>query len=385
MSPESKKHYFLRIAPRYHKASRKDKTSILHEFCQVCGYHRKYAISKLLSFKKLRRAQPPRLKPGRKPQHHHPALIQSLKTIWVSTNLICSKRLKAAIPNWIGYYQQIHGFLTPEIFRKILKISPSTIDQVLKPIRPLYRGKGRCTTKPGLLLKSQIAIKTKQWDEFRPGFIESDTVAHCGTSVAGHFAYTTNSVDIATGWSEQRATYGKGFRDIAIQIEDMEKSLPFLILGFDSDNGGEFINDFLFRYFRHRQIPIDFTRSREYKKNDTAHVEGKNWTHVRQWLGYRRFENPKIVDRLNDLYKTEWLLYHNFFIPSVKIISKERIASKTIKKYDTPKTPYQRILESKHISKETKQQLRETFETLNPFKLKDAIDKKIGRILHLAQ
>lgn len=385
MSPESKKHYFLRIAPRYLKASKKEKSLILHEFSQTCDYHRKYAISKLRSFKKLRLNQPSRIKPGRQSQYQHPDLIEALKTIWIATNLICSKRLKFAIPNWIGHYQQTHGFLTPEILRKILRISPSTIDQILKPVRHLYRGKGRCTTKPGLLLKSHIAIKTKQWDEFRPGFIESDTVAHCGTSVAGHFAYTTNSVDIATGWSEQRATYGKGFRDIAIQIEDMEMSLPFAILGFDSDNGGEFINDFLFRYFRHRKKPIDFTRSREYQKNDNAHVEGKNWTHVRQWLGYRRFENPKIVDLLNDLYKNEWRFYHNFFIPSVKLISKERVASKTIKKHDKPKTPYQRILESKHISKQTKDELKTLFKTLNPFKLKVAIDKKIARIHQLAQ
>jgi 5S rRNA maturation endonuclease (ribonuclease M5) len=385
MSPESKKHYFLRIAPRYQNASKKDKSRILQEFCQVCGYHRKYAISKLCSFKKGPRKQSPRNKPGRKSQYHHPDLIEALKSIWIATNLICSKRLKAAIPHWIGHYQHAHRFLTPAILRKIVKASPSTIDRLLKPVRHLYQGKGRCTTKPGLLLKSQIAIKTKQWDEFRPGFLESDTVAHCGTSVAGHFAYTTNSVDIATGWTEQRATYGKGFRDIAIQIENMEKSLPFAILGFDSDNGGEFINDFLFRYFRHREKPIDFTRSREYQKNDNAHVEGKNWTHVRQWLGYRRFENPIIVDLLNDLYKSEWRLYHNFFIPSGKLLSKQRIASKTIKKHDKPKTPYQRILESKHVSESTKLQLRETFKTLNPFKLKDAIDKKIARIHQLAQ
>ena len=385
MSPESKKHYFLRIVPRYLKASKKDKSRILNEFSQVCNYHRKYAISKLRSFKKNLRKPSSLSKPGRKSQYQHPDLIKALKTIWIATNLICSKRLKAAIPNWIGHYQQVHGVLTPEIFRKTLKISPSTIDRLLKPVRHLYRGKGRCTTKPGLLLKSQISIKTKQWNEFRPGYIESDTVAHCGTSVAGHFAYTTNSVDIATGWSEQRATYGKGFRDIAIEIEDMEKSLPFPILGFDSDNGGEFINDFLFRYFRNRKVPIDFTRSREYQKNDNAHVEGKNWTHVRQWLGYRRFENPKIVDLLNNLYKNEWRLYHNFFIPSIKLLSKERIASKTIRKHDKPKTPYQRILESKHIPKSTKQQFRQTFKTLNPFKLKDAIDKKIATIHQLAQ
>ena len=138
-------------------------------------------------------------------------------------------------------------------------------------------------------------------------------------------------------------------------------------------------------YFLGRKTPVQFTRSREYQKNDNAHVEGKNYTHVRQWLGYRRFEEPKIVALLNELYKTEWRLYHNFFIPSVKLLSKERIASKTIKRHDKPKTPYQRILESKHIHKQTKEQLKTLFKTLNPFKLKKTIDEKIARIHLLAR
>lgn len=165
----------------------------------------------------------------------------------------------------------------------------------------------------------------------------------------------------------------------------METSLPFPILGFDCDNGHEFLNQTLMRYFLHRKTPVQFTRSRPYHKNDNAHIEGKNWTHIRQWLGYRRFENPKIVDLLNDLYKNEWRFFHNFFLPSVKLISKQRIASKTIKIHDQPKTPYQRILDSKHIAGTIKQQLRETFKTLNPFKLKHAIDQKIARIHSLAR
>ena len=311
--------------------------------------------------------------------------LKALKEIWIATNLICSKRLKVAILDWIGHYQQLYGFLPQEILKKLLRISPSAIDQALKPIRNQYRGKGRCTTKPGLLLKHHIPIKTKQWDESQPGFLETDTVAHCGTSVEGHYAVTTNTIDIATNWSEQRATYGKGFRDIADQIKDIENSLPFPILGFDSDNGKEFLNEFLMNYFLGRKSPIQFTRSREYQKNDNAHVEGKNYTHVRQWLGYRRFENPKIVALLNDLYKTQWRLYHNFFIPSVKLLSKERIASKTIKRHDKPKTPYQRVLESKHIPRQTKDKLKAIFNPLNPFKLKKTIDEKIAKIHQLAR
>jgi hypothetical protein len=384
VSPQAKKEYRKTLGLRYQKASRKQKSQILNEVCVNLSFNRKYAIRWLRNWKSPRRRKP-KNKPGPKPQYQHPDFLKALKEIWIATNLICSKRLKEAIPNWIGHYQQLYGFLPLEITKKLLKISPSAIDQTLKPIRILYRGKGRCTTKPGLLLKHHIPIKTNQWDEFKPGFLESDTVAHCGTSVEGIYAVTTNTMDIATNWSEQRATYGKGFREIAAQIEDMEKSLPFPILGIDFDNGGEFINRYLLKYFLKRKKPVQFTRSRAYHKNDNAHIEGKNYTHVRQWLGYRRFENPKIVGLLNDLYKNEWRLYHNFFILSVKLLSKERIASKTIKRHDKPKTPYQRILESNHIPKKTKGKLKAIFKTLNPFKLKMTIDDKIANIHSLAR
>jgi len=384
MSPQSKKEYRKALGLRYQKASRKQKSQILNEVCANLGFNRKYAVRWLRNWKPTRRRKP-KHKPGPKPQYQHPDFLKALKEIWVAANLICSKRLKAAIPDWIGPYQQLYGFLPQEILGKLLRISPSAIDQTLKPIRALYRGKGRCTTEPGLLLKHHIPIKTNQWDESRPGFLETDTVAHCGTTVEGLYAVTTNTVDIATNWSEQRATYGKGFRDIADKIKDIEKSLPFALLGFDCDNGKEFLNNFLMNYFLGRKSPIQFTRSREYQKNDNAHVEGKNYTHVRQWLGYRRFEDPKIVALLNDLYKTEWRLYHNFFIPSTKLQAKERVASKTIKHHDKPKTPYQRILESKHILKQTKDKLKAIFNPLNPFKLKKTIDEKIAKIHLLAR
>jgi hypothetical protein len=385
MSPKSKREYFKSIALRYQKASKKDKSRILEEFCQICHYHRKYAITKLNAYKTAHRKPPGKKKPGPKPIYDHPQLLETLKAIWIGTNLICSKRLKAAIPDWIGPYQADNGYLPLDLVKKLLKISPPTIDRLLKPIKRFYRGKGRSTTKPGLLLKHHIPIKTNQWDESKPGFLETDTVAHCGTAIEGHYAITTNAVDIATGWTEQRATYGKDHKDIAAQITDIEHSLPFELLGFDSDNGNEFLNQTLIRYFLHRKIPIQFTRSREYQKNDNAHVEGKNYTHVRQWLGYRRFENPKIVPMMNDLYKNEWRFYHNFFIPSVKLVGKHRDGSRMIKRHDKPKTPFQRVLDSSYVKNKTKHALREFFKTLNPFKLKRTIDEKIAKIHQLAR
>ena len=383
MSPQSKKEYFKAVWLRYKKAtSRAEKAKLLDELCANCHFNRKYAIRRLRSFRITHRKKI-KIKPGPKPQYSQPEFLAVLKEIWITANLPCSKRLKAILPVWLPAYQQEFGTLSLQILKKLAKISPASIDRVPHPVRCLYRGKGRCATKPGLLLKHHIPIQTGQWDERKPGFLETDTVHHCGTSMAGIYAVTTNTVDIATGWNEQRATYGIAHRDIFDQIKDIEKSLPFAILGFDSDNGKEFINQTLLRYFLGRKIK--FTRSREYYKNDNAHIENKNWTHIRQWLGYRRFENPLIVGLLNDLYKKEWRLFHNFFMPSMKLQAKERIASKTIKRHDKPKSPYQRILQSKHISKQTKEQLQKIFQTLNPFKLRKTIDKKIAIIHKLAR
>jgi hypothetical protein len=179
---------------------------------------------------------------------------------------------------------------------------------------------------------------------------------------------------------------GKGGRGVLEQIADVESSLPFPLLGFDCDNGSEFLNYHLLRHFTERTQPVSFTRSRAYHKDDNAHIEQKNWTHVRQWLGYDRFDNPSCVDLLNDLYRNEWRLFHNFFCPSVKLIAKERVGSKTIKRHDIPRTPYQRIMLSNHVQVSTKQSLTKTLETLNPFMLREAMEKKLKKIftaLHL--
>jgi hypothetical protein len=197
------------------------------------------------------------------------------------------------------------------------------------------------------------------------------------------FTYTLDCVDIATGWSEQRAVWGKGETDILKQIKHIEISLPFPLLGFDCDNGSEFLNYHLLKHLTQRKNPVQFTRSRAYHKDDNAHVEQKNWTHVRQWLGYQRLDDPNVVPLLNDLYEHEWRLLHNFFCPSMKLLSKERIGSKTLKHHDPPKTPYQRILESPHIPLNIKQNLSKQFENLNPFVLREAIEKKLKKILNL--
>lgn len=380
MSPGAKMEYLEKIYLRCKKANRKGKNIILNEFCQNCSYHRKHAIRLLNNFKRFTKPKPK--KRGKPSIYNKSAILEPLKCIWLSSNLPCSKNLKAIIPLWLPSYTEEFTGLPLVTVKALLKISPSTIDRLLKSTRLKYKGRGRSTTKPGTLLRNQIPIKTNQWDESRPGFLEADTVAHCGSAIEGIYAHTVDFVDIATGWTEQRAVWGKGESAVLEQIKNVESALPFPLLGFDSDNGGEFLNYHLLRHFTERKQPIEFSRSRAYKKNDNAHIEQKNWTHVRQWLGYDRLDNPSVIPLMNQLYTSEWRLYHNFFIPSVKLISKKRVASKIIKHYDKPKTPYLRVLDSKLVSSSIKHNIKEQFETLNPFQLKKTMQYKLKKIFN---
>jgi len=380
MSNGSKREYLDSIRHRYRKSSKNEKEKMLDEFCSVCGYNRKYAI-RILNQKSTPKSAWEMRKRGPKKKYDHPDILEVLSKIWVATNLPCSKRLKAIIPLWLPHYPY---HITKSVKSALLSISPATIDRLIAPFRSKYSKRGLTTTKPGAILKSQIPIKVKQWDEFRPGFLEADTVAHCGESVAGMFVYTINCVDIATGWTVQRACWGKGEGGTVKAIQSIENTLPFSILGFDCDNGSEFLNWHLVRYFFDRKNKIKFTRSRAYYKNDNAHIEQKNWTNIRQYLGYQRFDNPILVELLNDLYSTEWYYYFNFFIPSMKLIDKKRIGSKLKKIHDPAKTPFQRIMESTHISQRIKQRLKEQFNQLDPFILQKQMSQKIKKILNIA-
>jgi hypothetical protein len=381
MSPRSKREYREAVYLRYKNATRHEKTAILDEFCATCTCHRKHAIRVLKRFKRF--TKPKSKKRGSKPVYQKDEILTPLKRIWLAANLPCSKRLKVMLPIWMPGYDQQFGKLSAEVTKALLGISPATIDRILSPIRFHYTKRGRSTTKPGTLLRKHIPIKTNQWNESKPGFIEADTVAHCGDSTAGMYVNTIDFVDIATGWTEQRAVWGKGEGGVLEQIKNIEKILPFPILGFDCDNGGEFLNYHLLKHFTERKHPVQFTRSRAYHKDDNAHIEQKNWTHIRQWLGYDRLDNPNIVSLLNNLYPKEWRLFHNFFCPSVKLIAKKRIGSKTIKHHDPPKTPCQRILESPHIHESVKESLSKQLENLNPFLLRKIMDKKMKKIFSI--
>lgn len=376
MSKQSREDYYKTVVRRYRNSDKKTKTQVLDEFCEVCGYNRKYAIRKLNTRKRCNRRE--RL--GRPKQYKDPILLRVLFDLWEKQNLPCSRRLKAAMPLWLPFYED--RSLSDYIQNQLLVMSPATIDRLMIKIRKKIGKLGLATTKPGSILKSHIPIKTNQWDETRPGYLEADTVAHCGRSVAGSFVYTVNTVDIATGWTEQRALWGKGYQGMYNALKSIENFLPFPILGFDCDNGTEFLNWHIYKHFTNRRSPVQFTRSRPYRKNDNAHIEEKNWSIIRQYLGYNRFEQVELVDELNQIYTSEWRLFMNFFRPSSKLIKKVRINGKVKKVYDNPKTPYQRLLESDKISDGEKEKLKSQFVKLNPFKLQSEMVTKIKQFIN---
>jgi len=378
MGTKSKHEYLRAIWDRYQRVGRRYKSKILDEFCAVCGYSRKYAIG-------LLRRQPGRRrkKPG-PPRQYDARVFEPLKALWLASEQLCSKRLKAALPLWLPFYEAEHGALAEPVRRKLLKISAATIDRLLKKERARYRGKGLCGTRPGGLLKYQIPIRTDNDDVDRPGFLEADTVAHCGNSLAGDFIWSVTFTDLFSQWTENRAVWNKGAQGVLQQVKDLEAGLPFELLGFDVDNGSEFLTFHLWHYLLDRPRPVPLTRSRPYRKNDQAHVEQKNWTHVRQLLGYQRWEQPELVPLINELYRT-WGLLHNFFHPNLKLLSKTRKGSKTIRKYSPPQTPCQRLMLSEHLNPEQKQKLQSQFQQLNPLRLKEQLEQKLKLVFDKAQ
>jgi len=375
----SKKELISAVKSRYVKAGKKSKGRILDEFCQNTGYNRSYATRILQpGYDHQRVAREGRRSRQRK---YDSAAIVAVIKIWELLDYPCGVRLQPMINPMLETLIR-HGELklNEKTIAQLKIISAKTLDRRLKRERVIRRlGKNRGTTRHGSLLKSSIPIRVTDWDTAKIGFMEIDTVAHNGGDPSGEFIYSLDMVEICSGWSEQMAVLGKGEKGIAQAINTIKIEQPFTLLGLDSDNGGEFINYHLVRYCQGENIY--FTRSRPDRKNDNAYVEQKNYTHIRRWLGYGRFDNEQQLKLINNLYRRELRLYNNFFRPVMKIISKEKINNSICrKKYDTAKTPYQRLLESDQINQEQKQKLTEIYLSLNPVQLKLAVDQKIKKI-----
>jgi len=377
MGQKSKWEYFKAIYTRYRKASKEIRALILNEFCQVCGYNRKYAI-RLLNGPAPQKSTA--LRKTRSPSY--PAkVISVLSLIWEAAGYPCSQRLKALLPLWLPWAQKRFS-LSTQIQRQLLSISPSTIDRRLKGKRRLLKKRLYGRTKPGTLLKHHIPIKTDSWDVTAPGFTETDLVSHSGNSEKGEFIHSLNVTDIHTTWVESRAVMGKGQTAVLEAMKEIEQALPFKLLGIDSDNGSEFINYHLKAFCDQKKI--QFTRGRPYKKDDNAHIEQKNWTHVRKIFGYLRYDSEPTRQAMNDLYRNELRTLQNLFLPSMKLISKARVGSKLKRRYDKPKTPLDRVAACPQADPLKITELKKLRDATDPFKLAKIVELKLERIYQLA-
>jgi len=376
VSARAKGEYVQAIYQRYRRAGRPEKRRILDEFCQVAGYHRKHAI-RVLNGPAPGAARPPQ----RRAATYSPAVIEALRAVWEAAGYPWSLRLKALLPLWLPWARR-RLRLRPAVERQLLAISPRQIDRRLAGHRRQLTKRLYGRTKPGTLLKHHIPLKTDRWNVATPGFTEIDLVAHCGSLGDGEFVHSLNLTDIHTTWVETAAVLGKSQMAVQAAREELRQALPFRLRGIDSDNGSEFINQHLWDYCQAQEI--QFTRGRPYKKDDNAHIEQKNWTHVRKLLGYVRYDSPAARTAIHALYRHELRLFQNFFLPSVKLVRKERVGSRVRRRYDAPRTPLERVLACPELSPAVATQLRQQQARLDPFALAQAIDAKLERIYRLA-
>jgi hypothetical protein len=377
MTRTSIQEYADAIRGRYVKAGKAQKKAILDEFCQTTGYHRKSAIRLL--------CHPPRTVNKRRgrPRTYGPALAEALKVAWEATDRICAKRLAPFLPELVPILErQAELHLSPEMRSQLLQVSAATIDRLLARTRQQDVRRPCTSLRANSALKAMIPIRTfADWENAQVGYLEVDLVAHCGDSTDGFYLNTLVAVDIATGWSLCIPVWGKGQSRVGSAADHLRRQLPFPLLGIDTDNGGEFINQALWDYCRRHKIT--FTRSRPYKKNDQAHVEQRNWTAVRRRVGYDRFTSKEAYAQLEHLYElANW--HTNFFQPICKLVSKERVGAKVHKVYDHAQTPYQRLLATKGLDDTEQKRLVELYQSLNPAELCRQINEALDALWKLA-
>ena len=369
--------YVQAIRPRYLRAPKEGKRRILDEFIRVTNMHRKAAI-RLLN--RTRRTKNGKCR-GR-PREYGPDIARPLKAIWEASDRLCSRRLHPFLPEMIKVLRR-HGEqqINADMEERLCRMSPSTIDRLLRSYRKNGGRKPISTTRPGNLLKNCIPIRTfADWPEKKPGYMETDLVAHCGDAAEGFYLYTLCAVDVASGWTQCLPVWGKTNVNVRQSIHRMRRQLPFNLLGIDSDNGSEFINHSLYNYCRDEKIT--FTRSRSYKKNDSCHVEQKNGNVVRRLVGYDRYSSKASFECLGRVYDLV-RLYINFFQPTMKLMTKTRHGAKVYKVYDMAQTPYQRLLQSGILTEAKKAELAASYKRINPILLLEQINGNLEKLWQL--
>jgi hypothetical protein len=374
VGPEARREYLARMRERYVVASRHEKGRLLDEAVTMTGYHRKALIRTWRAERASRRRR------GGRPTRYGPGVVQALTAIWTAAGYPWSVRLKALLPAWLPWARRRFA-LTPDVEAQLRTISPRQIDRVLASKKRGLRRRQYGRTKPGTLLKHHIPLKTDRWDVTVPGFTEIDLVAHSGDRADGEFIHSLNVTDIHSTWVETRAVMGKSQVRVQEALEQLRQALPFALRGIDSDNGSEFINAHLQAYARtHR---LQFTRGRPYKKDDNAHIEQKNWTHVRKLLGYVRYDSDAALTAMNAIY-ADLRLLQNLFLPSVKLQRKERVGARVRRRYDAPQTPLDRVRICPTADANAVAALVRLRNRLDPFGLAARIDRALDRLYPLA-
>ncbi len=372
MSHQTKHEVLVKLRRQYARAGLPYKRQLLDQAIALFGYHRKAAIRALRA-----QPRPPRTAAvllGRPREYDPQRLLPVLKPIWFAALPPCGSRLQALLPEWLPAYEQDQRRVDPDLRACLLAASARTFDRLLAPLRVNLRRRGG--TRPGNLLRASIPVRG-QWTEEGAGWLEIDTVALCGGALDDLHAWMLDGVDIRTDRTEQRALENRGQHATLAQFKDVEASLPFALRGVDSDNGGEFINHHLVGWLRERPVPVLFTRARPYHSNDNAHVEQRNWTHVRQHFGYERYDEPTVVPLINALCKGPLGQLLNHFLPTHQLEEKKKREGKSdLRVYGAAQTPYARVLAAAEVTAEKKAELQTLHARLNPFQLGREIERQ---------
>lgn len=381
MSQQTREEVLARLRRQYARARGFEKTTVIDQAVRLLGYHRKAAIRALQKRPAADVTKTPvATRRGRPRQYEAAALQPALRAIWLAAQQPCSRRLAAAMADWVPAYEQEHRRLESGTRAALLAASPATLDRLLQPLRAAHR-RPFCTTRPGRLLRQHVPIAGQVWNQTLPGYLEVDTVALCGGSLEGEHVWILNAIDYATGWVAVRAQWNRGQHATLCGLENIRQSLPFALRGVDADNGGEFMNWLTIEWCRQGGRGIELTRSRPYHSNDNAHVEQKNWTHVRQWFGYERYDHEPVVELINTLTRGALGQLQNFFLPTLKLEAKERDEQGRLqRRYGAAQTPWARVMAHETVSAEKKQELQKQKAELNPFALQREVERQLKRI-----
>lgn len=372
--------YLIAICDTYQASSKIKKTNLLDHAQLITKRSRKQLIRQLKSLSE----HPKELattRTGRPRVYSQDELRPHIHYLWYKMEQVSAKRMKEGLSLWLPKYRQ----LDPHLKVQLERMSASTLGRYIREIqRQDEPRKGLATTNPARYMKNKVPINTLDSKITKPGYIQTDTVAHCGNNGMGPFISSLTVTDVYSTWTVNRAMYTKRGIEVKQMFRDIEQNLPFKLLSINTDSGSEFLNKNMLQFTNYGSR-IGFTRSRPYKKNDNCYVEQKNYTHVRELFGYERFDDRQLVDLMNEIYKNYWNPLQNYFLPTFKIKEKVRIGSKIKKKYDKPKTPCQRLLNSKDLSEEQKEYLRKEQYQLDPFELKENLEKKLQEFFELVR